>query len=205
MIKESDAIEVLNLNTGTLNRLKNNGVFFIKDLLKLKYQDLFYMTKIGLKRATEIKDKLHEFGFYLKEEENDYKIKVDNLKNQGVILLENLNLNKRLCYVLYKNNIFTFEDLLNNIDKLKEINNLKDVGRTIILEFIKSIKYKEYLSLQEKENKIKNIAILTKTISLELEQDLLISKKELLLKELKEIILELESVLKEEQRERNRL
>ena len=84
-------------------------------------------------------------------------------------------------------------------------NNLKDVGRTIILEFIKSIKYKEYLSLQEKENKIKNIAILTKTISLELEQDLLISKKELLLKELKEIILELESVLKEEQRERNRL
>ena len=75
MIKESDAIEVLNLNTGTLNRLKNNGVFFIKDLLNLKYQDLFYMTKIGLKRATEIKDKLHEFGFYLKEEENDYKIK----------------------------------------------------------------------------------------------------------------------------------
>ena len=63
MIKESDAIEVLNLNTGTLNRLKNNGVFFIKDLLNLKYQDLFYMTKIGLKRATEIKDKLHEFGF----------------------------------------------------------------------------------------------------------------------------------------------
>lgn len=52
MIKESDAIEVLNLNTGTLNRLKNNGVFFIKDLLNLKYQDLFYMTKIGLKRAT---------------------------------------------------------------------------------------------------------------------------------------------------------
>ena len=39
MIKESDAIEVLNLNTGTLNRLKNNGVFFIKDLLNLKYQD----------------------------------------------------------------------------------------------------------------------------------------------------------------------
>ena len=46
---------------------------------------------------------------------------------------------------------------------------------------------------------------MTKTISLELEQDLLISKKELLLKELKEIILELESVLKEEQRERSRL
>ena len=43
MIKESDAIEVFNLNTGTLNRLKNNGVFFIKDLLNLKYQDLFYM------------------------------------------------------------------------------------------------------------------------------------------------------------------
>ena len=29
MIKESDAIEVLNLNTGTLNRLKNNGVFIM--------------------------------------------------------------------------------------------------------------------------------------------------------------------------------
>ena len=98
-------------------------------------------------------------------------------------------------------NIFIMEQEMQDM----VINNLKDVGRTIILEFIKSIKYKEYLSLQEKENKIKNIAILTKTISLELEQDLLISKKELLLKELKEIILELESVLKEEQRERNRL
>ena len=82
MIKESDAIEVLNLNTGTLNRLKNNGVFFIKDLLNLKYQDLFYMTKIGLKRATEIKDKLHEFGFYLKEEENDLFLNYDLIMSE---------------------------------------------------------------------------------------------------------------------------
>ena len=36
MIKESDAIEVLNLNTGTLNRLKNNGVFFHKRFIKFK-------------------------------------------------------------------------------------------------------------------------------------------------------------------------
>ena len=42
MIKESDAIEVLNLNTGTLNRLKNNqeiaNYIIERDLLKTKCQ-----------------------------------------------------------------------------------------------------------------------------------------------------------------------
>lgn len=70
------------------------------------------------------------------------------------------------------------------------------------MDFIKSIKYKEYLSLNEKEDKIKNIAILTKVISLELEQDLSILLKENLLKELKEVLLELDSILKEDKIER---
>ena len=51
-------------------------------------------------------------------------------------------------------------------------------------------------------DKIKNIAILTKVISLELEQDLSILLKENLLKELKEVLLELDSILKEDKIER---
>ena len=56
--------------------------------------------------------------------------------------------------------------------------------------------------INEKEDKIKNIAILTKVISLELEQDLSILLKENLLKELKEVLLELDSILKEGKIER---
>ena len=47
-----------------------------------------------------------------------------------------------------------------------------------------------------------HIAILTKVISLELEQDLSILLKENLLKELKEVLLELDSILKEDKIER---
>ena len=202
MIKDNDKIEVLNLEGATINRLKNNGIFYIKDLINIKYQDLFFIKKIGKPRAKEIKDKLHQVGLTLKDEEKDYKAKIDNLKSNNITLLGDLGLNIKLCYILYKKDIFTFEDLLNNIDNIKEIPNLKDLGESIILDFIKSIKYKEYLSLNEKEDKIKNIAILTKVISLELEQDLSILLKENLLKELKEVLLELDSILKEDKIER---
>lgn len=202
MIKDNDKIEVLNLEGATINRLKNNGIFYIKDLINIKYQDLFFIKKIGKIRAKEIKDKLHQVGLTLKDEEKDYKAKIDNLKSNNITLLGDLGLNIKLCYILYKKDIFTFEDLLNNIDNIKEIPNLKDRGESIILDFIKSIKYKEYLSLNEKEDKIKNIAILTKVISLELEQDLSILLKENLLKELKEVLLELDSILKEDKIER---
>lgn len=202
MIKDNDKIEVLNLEGATINRLKNNGIFYIKDLINIKYQDLFFIKKIGKIRAKEIKDKLHQVGLTLKDEEKDYKAKIDNLKSNNITLLGDLGLNIKLCYILYKKDIFTFEDLLNNIDNIKEIPNLKDRGESIILDFIKNIKYKEYLSLNEKEDKIKNIAILTKVISLELEQDLSILLKENLLKELKEVLLELDSILKEDKIER---
>lgn len=202
MIKDNDKIEVLNLEGATINRLKNNGIFYIKDLINIKYQDLFFIKKIGKTRAKEIKDKLHQVGLTLKDEEKDYKAKIDNLKSNNITLLGDLGLNIKLCYILYKKDIFTFEDLLNNIDNIKEIPNLKDRGESIILDFIKSIKYKEYLSLNEKEDKIKNIAILTKVVSLELEQDLSILLKENLLKELKEVLLELDSILKEGKIER---
>lgn len=202
MIKDNDKIEVLNLEGATINRLKNNGIFYIKDLINIKYQDLFFIKKIGKIRAKEIKDKLHQVGLTLKDEEKDYKAKIDNLKSNNITLLGDLGLNIKLCYILYKKDIFTFEDLLNNIDNIKEIPNLKDRGEFIILDFIKNIKYKEYLSLNEKEDKIKNIAILTKVISLELEQDLSILLKENLLKELKEVLLELDSILKEDKIER---
>lgn len=202
MIKDNDKIEVLNLEGATINRLKNNGIFYIKDLINIKYQDLFFIKKIGKIRAKEIKDKLHQVGLTLKDEEKDYKAKIDNLKSNNITLLGDLGLNIKLCYILYKKDIFTFEDLLNNIDNIKEIPNLKDRGEFIILDFIKNIKYKEYLSLNEKGDKIKNIAILTKVISLELEQDLSILLKENLLKELKEVLLELDSILKEDKIER---
>lgn len=45
MIKDNDKIEVLNLEGATINRLKNNGIFYIKDLINIKYQDLFFIKK----------------------------------------------------------------------------------------------------------------------------------------------------------------
>ena len=78
-----------------------------------------------------------------------------------------------------------------------------NINNTIIREDITS--HKDLIinnTEREKEDKIKNIAILTKVISLELEQDLSILLKENLLKELKEVLLELDSILKEDKIER---
>ena len=66
MIKDNDKIEVLNLEGATINRLKNNGIFYIKDLINIKYQDLFFIKKIGKTRDKEIKYKLHQVVLNLK-------------------------------------------------------------------------------------------------------------------------------------------
>ena len=89
----------------------------------------------------------------------------------------------------------TLDDLLKNISNLKKLHNIGNLSERQILEQIRILEYESYKKLEENKEQIKNISMLIKVIGIELELDLDISKKKIILKQLKEIVLKLNDIL----------
>ena len=192
---ENESIDILNLHASISNPLKRNGIFMIKDLTSISYKDLSLLKQIGNVRAKVIRNKLNELGLSFINEENDPFLIKEKLKNNNIVILEDLDFNYNICLLLYQNKIFTLDDLLKNISNLKKLHNIGNLSERQILEQIRILEYESYKKLEENKEQIKNISMLIKVIGIELELDLDISKKKIILKQLKEIVLKLNDIL----------
>ena len=96
----------------------------LQDLLDIDYSVLLKTRKMGKKRMEELEKCVESFGVTLKGYPNSLQCMKEKKKSQGVKLLEEWGFSLRLCSPLYKNNIFTLEDLLacgKNVYSLKGI------------------------------------------------------------------------------------
>ena len=96
----------------------------LQDLLDIDYFVLLKTRKMGKKRMQESEKCVECFRVTLKGYPNSLQCMKEKKKSQGVKLLEEWGFSLRLCSPLYKNNIFTLEDLLacgKNVYSLKGI------------------------------------------------------------------------------------
>ena len=97
-----------------------NHIYTLGDLLSLDYfsviGDKTYGSKIrglGDKGIKQVIEFIHEIGFLLKNEENSLEYIINNYKNKGILVIEDIISDSCLCNILYSNNIYTVDDLKN--------------------------------------------------------------------------------------------
>ena len=114
-------IKELDISNYTKGRLLNHGIETVEDLLKIDYEDLTKLRQLGKKGLKEISTFLHQMGYKIKNEESDKEVKREQLKEEGKVLLEDLGLKRELSCILYREGIFTLQELNNHWKEIPEI------------------------------------------------------------------------------------
>lgn len=114
-------IKELDISNYTKGRLLNHGIETVEDLLKIDYEDLTKLRQLGKKGLKEISTFLHQMGYKIKNEESDKEVKREQLKEEGKVLLEDLGLKRELSSILYREGIFTLQELNNHWKEIPEI------------------------------------------------------------------------------------
>jgi len=89
------------------------AVYTLGDLLTTDYERIIKARNFGETYLGILKDYVHSLGYTLKDEQPTLKETLKSLKDQGVQLLEEIIPNVRIYTPLYKNGIYTLDDLLN--------------------------------------------------------------------------------------------
>ena len=132
----SDEIAMVRINNLDLShRLKNalikkGGLTYLGDLLTTDYKNIMHIRTLGEDGITELKNYIHSLGFSLPNEEATMKELRENFKEKGIPMVgEALELDGKTSGVLYKNGIYTIEDLINFGSKVYELIGMGDVKK----------------------------------------------------------------------------
>lgn len=118
MLEESEKIsldtkiEDLDLSVRIKRRFQWNGINTLQDLLNTDYQKIKSFAYLGDKYLKKLKDYIHSLGYQLLNEEPLASEKREELKNKEFILLEDFGFSSQIYLTLYRNDIFTLEDLV---------------------------------------------------------------------------------------------
>jgi len=105
-------IEILDLSPRVKKRFRYSGLRVFGDLLSYTADELLRIRQFGEDSLKEVKDYLKLFGYTLKDDAPTIDEVRQKLKAEGAHLLEEIFSNK-VYLVLYRNGIYTIEDLQN--------------------------------------------------------------------------------------------
>ena len=105
-------IEILDLSPRVKKRFRHSGLRVFGDLLSYTADELLRIRQFGEDSLKEVKDYLKLFGYTLKDDAPTIDEVRQKLKAEGAHLLEEIFSNK-VYLVLYRNGIYTIEDLQN--------------------------------------------------------------------------------------------
>lgn len=173
-------------------------VITLEDLLKIEYETLKKARNMGEKYLEILKRYVHSLGYSLKGEKDTIEeIRLEK-KKQGLRLLEEILKKPSLYLILYRNGIYTLEDLKEYGPKVYELTGYGPLRQQELKEILATIGI--YLEQQKPKQKPNNIEILIERQKAENEliKERLLHKKGLL-EEYQELLVERERLLKEEQ------
>lgn len=105
-------IQDLALPVRTKRRLCWHGINTLQDLLNIDYQEIKHIKSIGEKHLIELRNYINSLGYQLLNEKLTTSEKREKLKNEGCVLLEDYNLSSQVYLTLYRNDIYTLDDLV---------------------------------------------------------------------------------------------
>ena len=181
--------------SGLSFKLLQGRVYILGELLDC--DDFKKIRGIGEKYNSDLLEFIDKTGL----RKSDNKIKdgmIYNFRRAGLVVLEDIFEDKYICNILYKNSIYTIDQLIKNKDKVLQIKELGSDRKNKLFEMMKlaNIKFDEDENLSL-EDKIKRI----KEINKELEDR--ISKKEKMIEEYESLLL-INSELNEKEKELDR-
>lgn len=170
----------------------------LEDVLKIEYETFRKARNMGEKYLEILKRYVHSQGYTLKGEKDTVEEIRAEKKRQGIKLLEEILEKPSLYLILYKNGIYTLEDLKAYGPKVYELTGYGPLRQKELKEILATIGI--YLEQPEPKKEYNKIEILIEKQKTENEsiKDRLTHKKALL-EEYQELLAERERLLKEEQ------
>ena len=120
-----------------IRKLYWNGIHTLGDLLDADFNDICKTRHVGEAGAIEIKEYVHSLGYTLKGEYEFVSEKVKKLREKNIELLEDVFKETTICGFLYRNDIFTVEDLVNSYEKVLSIGNFGPKRKEQLYELMK--------------------------------------------------------------------
>ena len=115
----------LGIKKRTRKRLSLYNIETLEDLLQIDYEDLTKIRQLGIGGLKEIKGALHNAGYKIKNEDKSQEVQKEKLKQEGKVLLEELGFSPQAYSLLYREGIFTLQQLNN---RWREIPIIKGYG-----------------------------------------------------------------------------
>ena len=134
-------IKDLEISTKLRNILtgRANGMAVFGDILNTSMEDIIKNRNFGQKALIELKDYVHSLGYMLKDEKLTFEEIMEAKKASGVELLEEIIIDSRIYMSLYRNGIFTIEDLKNAGPSVFEIKTLRGQKLIKLKEIMKKL------------------------------------------------------------------
>ena len=174
------------------------GLKTLEELLDTDYETLRRARGMGELNLHRLIEYIHSLGYQVKGEEESLSKILEKLKEEGKTVLQDIIPEAKIYQPLYRQNIYTLEDLIAYADKLQK---LEGIGRTKyqkLLDILKSLGIEVVEQTKEVKETPLEIAINQYATSNQLIRDRL-SKKRQQLEEYKQLIAERETLLLEEQ------
>lgn len=111
-------------------------VYTLGELLTTDYNEILKARGIGEHYMEILKQYIHSKGYVIKNEEESLREILIKKRNEGVQLLEELIESPRVYLILYKNGIYTKEDLVNYGPKVLELTGYGPKRRKELLEIM---------------------------------------------------------------------
>lgn len=117
-------------------KLYRRGIFSLRDLLERDFDDICKTRGLGETALIELKNCLHSLGYSIEGEYDFVCEKVDKLRESGVELLSDLFNETTVCSFLYRNNIFTADDLIHGYEIVLNMSNFGDKRKERLYELM---------------------------------------------------------------------
>lgn len=203
LTKEEAELEIENMEMSvrTSNCLKRAGVKTIGGLLELNYEDLSQVKNLGKKGLEEILEATHKMGYKITGEKPSWEEERKRLRKENQILLEDYGI--PFTTILYKNGIFTREQMIENLGKIEDMKGLGPEKKNILRKTLIQKGIVSEVTPKEKES-IDNLAKQrARNIQLEEENSKIrerIQEKHDLLEKYQQLIEENQKLIEEEQK-----
>lgn len=173
-------------------------VVTLEDLLKIDYESLRKARNMGEKYLEILKRYVHSQGYTLKGEKDTIEEIRAEKKRQGIRLLEDILEKPSLYLILYRNGIYTLEDLKAYGPKVYELTGYGPLRQKELKEILASIGIVLNPIVEQRQpNKIETLIEKQKSENESIKERL--THKKALLEEYQELINERDRLLKEEQ------
>lgn len=202
------SLDSLNIEGEDIAILKSMGISTLGDLLARDFESLVRIRNLGEDGMVEIKKYAHSLGYSLKDEDLLLNERKAEYKAKGIPMVqEELGLDGKTSGVLYRNGIYTLQDLINLGERVFELVGMGDVKAQKLREAIasKGIKLSTEVVFTKEEISEPIAVMPTEKIVKQLKQEntaiqLRISQKEELSAEYDRLIAERKELMAREQK-----